>query len=108
MFFKEKKPKLLGAPVCGSNNQQKTILNMRMFFCPPSLPQSALLTEKSAANIRAFIPANVVRLFGSQVSTLLDLESYKDRQWEIQACSAVQGLGLQQAFLSVHKMIKKS
>ncbi|KAF6737227.1 ADP-ribosylation factor-like protein 11 [Oryzias melastigma] len=43
-----------------------------------------------------------------EVSTLLDLESYKDRQWEIQACSAVQGLGLQQAFLSVHKMIKKS
>lgn len=47
-------------------------------------------------------------VFGSQVSTLLDLESYKDVQWEIQACSAVEGLGLQQAFLSVHRMIKKS
>ncbi|XP_034088981.1 ADP-ribosylation factor-like protein 11 [Gymnodraco acuticeps] len=43
-----------------------------------------------------------------EVSQQLDLAQYVDRLWEIQACSAVQGLGLQQAFLSVHKLIKKT
>ncbi|KAJ4921660.1 hypothetical protein JOQ06_003340 [Pogonophryne albipinna] len=43
-----------------------------------------------------------------EVSQQLDLAQYGDRLWEIQACSAVQGLGLQQAFLSVHKLIKKT
>lgn len=43
-----------------------------------------------------------------EVSKQLDLPSYSDRLWEIQACSALQGLGLQQAFMSVHKLIKKS
>lgn len=43
-----------------------------------------------------------------QISTQLDLPSYTDRLWEIQACSALKGLGLQQAFMSVHKLIKKS
>ncbi|XP_022077355.2 ADP-ribosylation factor-like protein 11 [Acanthochromis polyacanthus] len=43
-----------------------------------------------------------------EVSRQLDLPSYGDRLWEIQACSALQGLGLQQAFLSVHKLIKRS
>ncbi|MEQ2308235.1 hypothetical protein AMECASPLE_026136 [Ameca splendens] len=41
-----------------------------------------------------------------EVSIKLDLASYKDRIWEIQACCATQGVGLQQAFLSVSKMIK--
>ncbi|KAF7207068.1 ADP-ribosylation factor-like protein 11 [Nothobranchius furzeri] len=44
-----------------------------------------------------------------EVSTQLDLPSYSpDREWEIQACSGLKGLGLQQAFMSVSKMIKKS
>ncbi|XP_037552462.1 ADP-ribosylation factor-like protein 11 isoform X2 [Nematolebias whitei] len=43
-----------------------------------------------------------------KISTQLDLPSFSDRLWEIQACSAVQGLGLQQAFISVNKMIRKS
>lgn len=43
-----------------------------------------------------------------QISTQLDLPSYNDRLWEIQACSALKGLGLQQAFVSVNKLIKKS
>ncbi|XP_037552463.1 ADP-ribosylation factor-like protein 11 isoform X3 [Nematolebias whitei] len=43
-----------------------------------------------------------------EISTQLDLPSFSDRLWEIQACSAVQGLGLQQAFISVNKMIRKS
>lgn len=43
-----------------------------------------------------------------QISTQLDLPSYNERLWEIQACSALKGLGLQQAFVSVSKLIKKS
>ncbi|KAM4602220.1 ADP-ribosylation factor-like protein 11 [Polymixia lowei] len=43
-----------------------------------------------------------------EVSRHLELASYQDRAWEIQACSARNGLGLQQAFLSVAKLIKKN
>ncbi|XP_068612607.1 ADP-ribosylation factor-like protein 11 [Brachionichthys hirsutus] len=43
-----------------------------------------------------------------EVSNQLDLQSYKDRLWEVQACSALKGLGLQQAFVSISKRIKKS
>ncbi|XP_054880180.1 LOW QUALITY PROTEIN: ADP-ribosylation factor-like protein 11 [Poeciliopsis prolifica] len=43
-----------------------------------------------------------------EVSNKLNLNSYTDREWEIQACSATQGLGLQQAFLKVNKLIKRS
>ncbi|CAK6981602.1 ADP-ribosylation factor-like protein 11 [Scomber scombrus] len=43
-----------------------------------------------------------------EISNQLDLPSYSDRLWEIQACSALRGLGLQQAFMSVAKLIKKS
>ncbi|XP_067116309.1 ADP-ribosylation factor-like protein 11 [Osmerus mordax] len=43
-----------------------------------------------------------------EVSNLLELPSYKDRMWEIQACSALKGLGLMQAFLSVAKLIRES
>ncbi|KAM3857264.1 ADP-ribosylation factor-like protein 11 [Diretmus argenteus] len=43
-----------------------------------------------------------------EVSKHLDLPNYKDRAWEIQACSALRGLGLQQAFLSVSKLINRS
>lgn len=44
----------------------------------------------------------------SKISTQLRLPSYTDRLWEIQACSALQGLGLKQAFMSVSKLIKKT
>ncbi|XP_021464241.2 ADP-ribosylation factor-like protein 11 [Oncorhynchus mykiss] len=43
-----------------------------------------------------------------EVSNQLELPSYKDRAWQIQACSGLKGMGLQQAFLSVAKLIKKS
>ena len=43
-----------------------------------------------------------------EVSNQLDLNSYTDRTWEIQGCSALKGLGLQQAFLSVAKLIRKN
>lgn len=43
----------------------------------------------------------------SEVSKQLDMESYKDRIWEIQACSALKGLGLQQALQSVIRLVQK-
>ncbi|XP_064825977.1 ADP-ribosylation factor-like protein 11 [Oncorhynchus masou masou] len=43
-----------------------------------------------------------------EVSNQLELPSYKDRAWQIQACSGLKEMGLQQAFLSVAKLIKKS
>lgn len=43
-----------------------------------------------------------------EVSNQLDLPSYKDLTWEIQGCSALTGLGLQQAFVSVAKLIRKN
>ncbi|XP_058471731.1 ADP-ribosylation factor-like protein 11 isoform X1 [Solea solea] len=43
-----------------------------------------------------------------EISCQLSLPSLTDRLWEIQACSAKRGLGLQQAFVSVHRLIKKS
>ncbi|KAK2909175.1 hypothetical protein QQF64_000731 [Cirrhinus molitorella] len=43
-----------------------------------------------------------------EVSTLLELDRYTDRKWEIQACSALKGLGLQQAFTSIAKLMHKA
>ncbi|XP_042369281.1 ADP-ribosylation factor-like protein 11 [Plectropomus leopardus] len=43
-----------------------------------------------------------------EISNQLDLPSLVDRLWEVQACSALKGLGLQQAFVSISKLIKKS
>lgn len=43
-----------------------------------------------------------------QISNELGLATYTGRLWEIQACSGLKGLGLQQAFNSINKMIKRS
>ncbi|XP_041638022.1 ADP-ribosylation factor-like protein 11 isoform X2 [Cheilinus undulatus] len=43
-----------------------------------------------------------------EISNQLDLPNHSERLWEVQACSALKGLGLKQAFISVHKLIKKS
>lgn len=43
-----------------------------------------------------------------QISNELGLATYTDRLWQIQACSGLKGLGLQQAFISINKMIKRS
>ncbi len=43
-----------------------------------------------------------------EVSTMLELDHYTERVWEIQACSALKGLGLQQAFLSIAKLMHKA
>uniref|UniRef100_I3KMA0 ADP-ribosylation factor-like protein 11 n=2 Tax=Oreochromis niloticus TaxID=8128 RepID=I3KMA0_ORENI len=71
-----------------------------------------ILSEEKLRGVPVMVLANKKDLPNSmtirEVSTSLDLPSYTDRLWEIQACSALKGLGLQQAFTSVNKMIKRS
>nr|XP_057941961.1 ADP-ribosylation factor-like protein 11 [Doryrhamphus excisus] len=43
-----------------------------------------------------------------EISKQLGVSSYPQLLWEIQACSALQGVGLRQAFTSVAKLIKKN
>lgn len=72
----------------------------------------SILSDERLRGVPLMVLANKKDLPNSmpirEVSTKLDLASYKDRLWEIQGCSATQGLGLQQAFISVNKLIKKS
>ncbi|XP_061572230.1 ADP-ribosylation factor-like protein 11 [Cololabis saira] len=71
-----------------------------------------LLSEEKLRGVPLMVLANKKDRPNSmtirEVATQLDLSSYSERLWEIQACSAVQGLGLQQAFRSVSKMIHRS
>lgn len=71
-----------------------------------------ILSDEHLKGVPLLVLANKKDLPNSmtirEVSTLLDLDNYTDRVWEIQACSALQGLGLQQAFLSIAKLLKKS
>ncbi|KAM6893541.1 ADP-ribosylation factor-like protein 11 [Xenentodon cancila] len=71
-----------------------------------------LLSEEKLQRVPLMVLANKKDLPNSmtirEVATQLDLSSYSGRLWEIQACSASQGLGLQQAFKSVSKMIQRS
>uniref|UniRef100_I3KM99 ADP-ribosylation factor-like protein 11 n=1 Tax=Oreochromis niloticus TaxID=8128 RepID=I3KM99_ORENI len=63
-----------------------------------------ILSEEKLRGVPVMVLANKKDLPNSmtirEVSTSLDLPSYTDRLWEIQACSALKGLGLQQAFTS--------
>ncbi|TSK17914.1 ADP-ribosylation factor-like protein 11 [Bagarius yarrelli] len=43
----------------------------------------------------------------NEVCQKLDLASCTERVWEIQTCSALKGQGLQQAFLTVAKLVQK-
>ncbi|CAN9498277.1 unnamed protein product [Ophioblennius macclurei] len=71
-----------------------------------------VLSDEKLKGVPLMVLANKKDLPNSmtirEVSTQLDLSSFSDRMWEIQACSALRGLGLQQAFMSVNKLIKKS
>ncbi|CAB1327784.1 unnamed protein product [Coregonus sp. 'balchen'] len=71
-----------------------------------------VLSDDNMKGIPLMVLANKKDLPNSmnirEVSNQLELPSYKDRAWEIQACSGLKGMGLQQAFLSVAKLIKKS
>ncbi|XP_036419352.1 ADP-ribosylation factor-like protein 11 [Colossoma macropomum] len=69
-----------------------------------------VLSDHNMADIPLMVLANKSDLPDamtvSEVSKQLDMDSYKDRVWEIQACSALRGQGLQQAFQSVAKLIQ--
>ncbi|XP_040888028.1 ADP-ribosylation factor-like protein 11 [Toxotes jaculatrix] len=84
---------------------------------PARLPEAQkalkkVLSDEKLRGVPLMVLANKKDLSNSmtirEISNHLDLPSYSDRSWEIQACSALKGLGLQQAFLSVSKLIKKS
>ncbi|KAG8004442.1 ADP-ribosylation factor-like protein 11, partial [Nibea albiflora] len=84
---------------------------------PARLPEAQKVLKKVLADeklrgIPLMVLANKKDLPNSmtirEISKQLNLPSYTDRLWEIQACSALKGLGLQQAFMSVNKLIKKS
>ncbi|RXN32150.1 ADP-ribosylation factor 11 [Labeo rohita] len=71
-----------------------------------------ILTDEHLKGVPLMVLANKKDLPNSmtirEVSTLLELDSYTDRKWEIQACSALKGLGLQQAFTSIAKLMHKA
>uniref|UniRef100_A0A8C6U139 ADP-ribosylation factor-like protein 6 n=1 Tax=Neogobius melanostomus TaxID=47308 RepID=A0A8C6U139_9GOBI len=80
------------------------------------LPEAAkalkrILTDK-VEGVPLMVLANKKDLPNSmtirEIANQLNLPALQDRRWEIQACSAHKGLGLNQAFTSVCKMIKKS
>lgn len=84
---------------------------------PSRLPEAQMVLKKCLSDeklrgVPLMVLANKKDLPNSmtirEISNQLDLPSYSDRLWEIQACSALNGLGLQQAFTSVSKLIKKS
>ncbi|XP_051983085.1 ADP-ribosylation factor-like protein 11 [Xyrauchen texanus] len=69
-----------------------------------------VLSDENLKGVPLMVLANKKDLPNSmtirEVSTLLELDKYTDRVWEIQACSAIKGLGLQQAFTSIAKLLK--
>uniref|UniRef100_A0A8C1V1G3 ADP-ribosylation factor-like protein 11 n=1 Tax=Cyprinus carpio TaxID=7962 RepID=A0A8C1V1G3_CYPCA len=71
-----------------------------------------ILSDEHLKGVPLMVLANKKDLPNSltirDVSILLELDSYTDRVWEIQACSALKGLGLQQAFLSIAKLMHKA
>ncbi|XP_029986453.1 ADP-ribosylation factor-like protein 11 [Sphaeramia orbicularis] len=71
-----------------------------------------ILSDEKLRGVPLMVLANKKDLPNSmtirEVSTLLDLPGLVGRRWQIQACSALQGLGLNQAFTSINKMIKKN
>lgn len=81
------------------------------------LPEAAkalkrILSEDKVEGLPLMVLANKKDLPNSMtirdISNQLNLPALTNRLWEIQACSAKQGLGLNQAFTSISKMIKKS
>uniref|UniRef100_A0AAQ4P3R0 ADP-ribosylation factor-like 11 n=1 Tax=Gasterosteus aculeatus aculeatus TaxID=481459 RepID=A0AAQ4P3R0_GASAC len=84
---------------------------------PARLPEAQkvlkkVLSEEKLRGVPLMVLANKKDLANSmnirEISNQLDLQSHDDRLWEIQACSALKGLGLLQAFMSISKLIKKS
>lgn len=71
----------------------------------------SILSDSNVEDVPLMVLANKTDVPDSmtinEVCQQLDLENCKDRTWEIQACSGLKGLGLQQAFQSVAKLIKE-
>ncbi|KAJ0065610.1 hypothetical protein NL108_013744 [Boleophthalmus pectinirostris] len=81
------------------------------------LPEAAkalrrILSEDKVDGLPLMVLANKKDMPNSmtirEISNQLNLPKLEDRDWQIQACSAAKGLGLNQAFNSVNKMIKKN
>ncbi|TNN36878.1 ADP-ribosylation factor-like protein 11 [Liparis tanakae] len=84
---------------------------------PARLPEAQkvlkkILSEEKLRGVPLMVLANKKDLAHCmtirEISTQLDLPSQEDRLWEIQACSALKGLGLLQAFMSISRLIKKT
>ncbi|XP_056287321.1 ADP-ribosylation factor-like protein 11 [Pseudoliparis swirei] len=84
---------------------------------PDRLPEAQkvlkkILNEEKLRGVPLMVLANKKDQANSmtiqEISTQLDLPSQEDRLWEIQACSALKGLGLLQAFMSISRLIKKT
>ncbi|XP_019716342.1 ADP-ribosylation factor-like protein 11 [Hippocampus comes] len=71
-----------------------------------------VLSEERLRDIPLMVLANKVDQPGAmtvqEISNQLGLSNYPHLRWEIQACSALKGIGLRQAFTSVAKLIKKN
>ncbi|XP_077370461.1 ADP-ribosylation factor-like protein 11 isoform X2 [Festucalex cinctus] len=69
-----------------------------------------VLSEEKLRGIPLMILANKVdqptAMTVQEISHQLGLSNYTQLRWEIQACSALKGIGLRQAFTSVAKLIK--
>ncbi|XP_049611460.1 ADP-ribosylation factor-like protein 11 isoform X1 [Syngnathus scovelli] len=71
-----------------------------------------VLSDEKFRDIPLMVLANKMDQPGAmtvqEVSDRLRLNNYPWLRWEIQACSALKGIGLRQAFTSVAKLIKKN
>lgn len=70
-----------------------------------------ILKEEKLQNVPILVLANKQDLQNSmkasEVSELIGLVKLKDRTWQIQACSAIDGTGLQEAMEWISKSVKK-
>lgn len=70
-----------------------------------------LLKDEKLKNVPIIVLANKQDLSSamksSEVAELIGLPKLKDREWQIQACSALEGTGLQEAMDWISKCVKK-
>ena len=70
-----------------------------------------ILKEEKLQNVPILVLANKQDLQNSmkasEVSELIGLVNLKDRTWQIQPCSAIDGTGLQEAMDWISKSVKK-
>jgi ADP-ribosylation factor-like protein 3 len=70
-----------------------------------------LLKDEKLMSVPVLVLANkqdlAQSLKASEVAELIGLVKLKDRDWQIQACSALDGSGLQEAMDWISKCVKK-